>query len=112
MLDVYARFAEETLAIPVIRREVRGRAVSGRGRHVLHRGDDAGRQSAAGRTSHDLGQNSRRRTASSSRAAILTNQFAWSTSWGVSTRLVGALIMTHADDLAWSCRRRSRRCRS
>jgi len=66
----HARFAEETLAIPVIR-GVKSAAerFSGRGRHVLHRGDDAGRQSAAGRHVDDPDRTSRRRTASSSRAA-------------------------------------------
>src|SRR6185369_675734 len=50
-------------------------------------------------TSHDLGQNFAKTYGIQFQARDLTNQFAWGTSWGVSTRLVGMLIMTHADDL-------------
>src|SRR5207247_6320374 len=50
-------------------------------------------------TSHDLGQNFSKTYGIQFQAKDGTNQFAWGTSWGVSTRLVGMLIMTHADDL-------------
>ena len=80
-------------------REDRGRALPGRGADVLHRGDDAGPQGAAGRH-----QPLPRPELRARRASIQfldqngAQQHAWTTSWGVSTRLIGALIMTHSDD--------------
>jgi prolyl-tRNA synthetase len=55
-----------------------------------------GRALQAG-TSHNLGRTSRRRSTSSSRARQVAAA-RWTTSWGVSTRLIGGVIMTHGDD--------------
>jgi len=49
-------------------------------------------------TSHNLGQNFARSSISSSKRSMGGQEFAWNTSWGVSTRLVGGLVMTHGDD--------------
>ena len=66
--------------------------------HLLYRSADAGQQGAAGGHLHNLGQNF-------AKAFEVTYQndkggldYVWNTSWGVSTRLVGALVMTHGDD--------------
>jgi prolyl-tRNA synthetase len=64
----------------------------------LHRGHDAGRKSLQAGTSHFLGQNFAKAF-----DVLFTNkenkqEHVWATSWGVSTRLMGALIMTHSDD--------------
>ena len=54
-------------------------------------------------TSHNLGQNFARRSRSPSRPPTGELDHVWNTSWGVSTRLVGALIMTHGDDTGLVC---------
>ncbi len=100
MLDVYARFAEETLAIPVMKgvKSAAERFPGAVDTYCIEAMMQDGKALQAG-TSHDLGQNFAKTYGIQFQARDGTNQFAWSTSWGVSTRLVGALIMTHADDL-------------
>ena len=100
MLDVYATFAEDYMAIPVVQgRQDREREVRRRAAHLLHRGADAGQPGAAGRhvaqPGPELRQGLRR---ASSRTRPASGSYAWNTSWGVSTRLVGAVIMAHGDD--------------
>ena len=81
------------------RPEERWPEISRRGLHALHRGDDAGqaRRLQAG-TSHFLGQNFAKAFDVKFQNAAGQLEYAWATSWGVSTRLVGGLIMTHSDD--------------
>ncbi len=100
MLDVYARFTEETLAIPVIRgvKSSAERFPGAVDTYCIEAMMQDGKALQAG-TSHDLGQNFSKTYGIQFQARDGTNQHAWGTSWGVSTRLVGALIMTHADDL-------------
>jgi prolyl-tRNA synthetase len=102
MLDVYARFSEETLAIPVIRgvKSAAERFPGAVDTYCIEAMMQDGKALQAG-TSHDLGQNFAKTYGIQfqARDAGAGLQYAWSTSWGVSTRLVGALIMTHADDL-------------
>ena len=57
MLDVYTTFAEEFMAVPVIRRQDRAREVRRGDAHLLHRGADAGQPRLQAGTSHHLGQN-------------------------------------------------------
>jgi len=54
-------------------------------------------------TSHNLGQNFARAFEVTFQTANGDLDFVWNTSWGASTRLVGALIMTHSDDLGLVC---------
>ena len=65
----------------------------------MHRGTDARREGAAGRDVHYLGQN----FAKAYNVRFLNRdgelEHAYATSWGVSTRLIGGLIMQHGDDL-------------
>jgi prolyl-tRNA synthetase len=100
MLEVYARFAEDTLAIPVIKgvKSAAERFPGAVDTYCIEAMMQDGKALQAG-TSHDLGQNFAKTYGIQFQARDGSNQFAWGTSWGVSTRLVGALIMTHADDL-------------
>lgn len=99
MLGVYADFAENTLAIPVIQgvKTERERFAGALETYCIEGLMQDGKALQAG-TSHFLGQNFAK--AFDVRFATKDNkeEFVWATSWGVSTRLMGALIMTHSDD--------------
>jgi prolyl-tRNA synthetase len=99
MLDVYATFAEEVLAIPVIKGEkTEGERFPGAVRTYCIEAMMQDRKALQAGTSHYLGQN----FAKASNIKFLNEkgevEHAYTTSWGVSTRLIGGLIMTHADD--------------
>jgi prolyl-tRNA synthetase len=99
MLDVYADFAENWMALPVIKGEkTAGERFPGAERTFSIEAMMQDRKALQAGTSHFLGQN----FAKASNIQFLgpdgTQQYAWTTSWGVSTRLIGGLIMTHADD--------------
>ncbi len=99
MLDVYATFAEEWMAMPVIRgiKTANERFAGAIETYCIEALMQDGKALQAG-TSHFLGQN----FAKAFDVKFVTNEgkeeFVWATSWGVSTRLMGALIMTHSDD--------------
>jgi prolyl-tRNA synthetase len=99
MLDVYAAFAEDYLAIPVIRGEKSAaeRFPGAVATWTIEAMMQDGKALQAG-TAHFLGQNFSK--ASEIRYLDETGvlQYAWTTSWGVSTRLIGGLVMTHSDD--------------
>jgi len=99
MLDVYATFAEEFLAIPVIRgvKSASERFAGALETYCIEALMQDGKALQAG-TSHFLGQNFAK--AFDVKFTDKDNQehLVWATSWGVSTRLVGALIMAHSDD--------------
>jgi len=99
MLDVYADFAEQFLAIPVVKgRKTASEKFPGADTtYCIEALMQDGKALQAG-TSHNLGQNFAK--AFDIRFLGRDNQqhFAVTTSWGVSTRLIGALIMTHSDD--------------
>jgi prolyl-tRNA synthetase, family I len=99
MLDVYATFAHEWLALPVIKgaKTPNERFAGAEETLCIEALMQDGKALQAG-TSHFLGQNFAR-----SFDVQFTNkegklEYAWATSWGVSTRLMGALIMAHSDD--------------
>jgi prolyl-tRNA synthetase len=99
MLDVYARFAEEWLAMPVIKgvKTASERFAGAEDTYCIEAMMQDGKALQAG-TSHFLGQNFAKAF-----DVVFTNkenrqEHVWATSWGVSTRLMGALIMTHSDD--------------
>lgn len=99
MLDVYADFAENWLAMPVIKGEkTAGERFPGADQTFCIEAMMQDRKALQAGTSHFLGQNFAR----SSNIQFLDQdgqqKFAWTTSWGASTRLVGALIMSHSDD--------------
>ena len=99
MLDVYADFAENVLAIPIVKGEKTesekfpGAVVT----YCIEALMQDGKALQSG-TSHDLGQNFSKAFNIKFLGRDQQQQFAWTTSWGASTRLIGALIMTHSDD--------------
>ena len=99
MLDVYADFAEKVMVIPVVKgvKSPNERFAGALNTYSIEAMMQDGKALQAG-TSHFLGQN----FAKSFDVQFLTNEnkyeYVWATSWGVSTRLMGALIMTHSDD--------------
>ena len=99
MLDVYADFAENVMAMPVIKGEktVDERFPGAVSTLTIEAMMQDKKALQAG-TSHFLGQNFSRAQEIIYQDQEGQQQFAWTTSWGVSTRLVGALIMTHSDD--------------
>lgn len=99
MLDVYATFSEEVMAIPVIKgtKTASERFAGAVDTYCIEALMQDGKALQAG-TSHFLGQN----FAKAFDVKFLTKEnqqeYVWATSWGTSTRLVGALIMVHSDD--------------
>lgn len=99
MLDVYADFAETEAAIPVIKgRKSESEKFPGAVTSYTIEGMMGDKKALQMGTSHFLGQNFAR--AFEIRYLDKNNQlqYCWTTSWGVSTRLVGAIVMVHGDD--------------
>ncbi len=99
MLDVYRDFAEQYLAVPV----VRGRKTDSErfaGAHTTYCVEAMMQDGKALQfgTSHFLGDNFARAFGVKFTDQSNVEQFGWQTSWGVSTRMIGGLIMTHSDD--------------
>ncbi|MFO7617740.1 MAG: proline--tRNA ligase [Bacteroidales bacterium] len=99
ILDIYAEFAEKFLAVPVIkgRKTETERFAGALDTFCIEALMQDGKALQAG-TSHFLGQNFAKAfdVTYASREGKL--EYVWATSWGVSTRLVGALVMAHSDD--------------
>lgn len=99
MLDIYARFVEEYMALPVIRgvKTANERFAGAEDTYCIEALMQDGKALQAG-TSHFLGQNFAK--AFDVQFATKENkmEYVWATSWGVSTRLIGALVMAHSDD--------------
>jgi prolyl-tRNA synthetase len=99
MLDVYARFAREVLALPVIAgRKTAGERFPGAVDTLCIEAMVQDRKAVQAGTSHFLGQNFARAYNIKFLGRDNTEHFAWTTSWGVSTRLIGTVIMAHSDD--------------
>jgi prolyl-tRNA synthetase len=99
MLDVYATFAEEWMAVPVIKGEkTAGERFPGAEQTFCIEAMMQDRKALQAGTSHFLGQNFSRASEIQFLDQSGSHQYAWTTSWGVSTRLIGGLLMTHADD--------------
>ncbi len=99
MLDVYATFAEQWLAVPVIRGEkTEGERFPGAERTFSIEAMMQDRKALQAGTSHFLGRNFARASGIQFLDQTGQQQYAWTTSWGVSTRLIGGLLMTHSDD--------------
>lgn len=99
MLEVYARFAEEFMAMPVLRgvKSENERFAGAIETYCVEALMQDGKALQAG-TSHFLGQNFAKAFDVKFLNKSNQQEFVWATSWGVSTRLIGALIMTHSDD--------------
>ena len=99
MLDVYARFVEEYMAVPVIKgiKTPGERFAGAEETYCVEALMQDGKALQAG-TSHFLGQNFAKAFEVQFLNKENKQEYVWATSWGVSTRLVGALIMVHSDD--------------
>lgn len=99
MLDVYAEFAENFMAIPVIKgtKTESERFAGAEETYCIEAMMQDGKALQAG-TSHFLGQNFAKAFDVKYASKEGKEEYVWATSWGVSTRLMGALVMTHSDD--------------
>ena len=99
MLEVYATFAEEFMAVPVVRgrKSTNERFAGAEETYCIEAMMQDGRALQAG-TSHFLGQNFAKAFDVKFVSKENKQDYVWGTSWGVSTRLMGALIMAHSDD--------------
>ena len=99
MLDVYSEFANEHMAMPVIRgrKSESERFAGAEDTYCIEAMMQDGKALQAG-TSHFLGQNFAKAFDVKFADKEGKLEHVWATSWGVSTRLMGALIMTHSDD--------------
>lgn len=99
MLDVYRTFAEEYMAMPVLTGEKSaGERFPGAVHTFCIEAMMQDRKALQAGTSHFLGQNFAKASEIKFQSREGTEEYAWTTSWGVSTRLIGGMIMTHADD--------------
>jgi len=99
MLDVYADFAENYMAMPVIKGEkTAGERFPGAVNTYCIEAMMQDRKALQAGTSHFLGQNFSKASEIKYLSAEGSLEYAWTTSWGVSTRLIGAMVMTHSDD--------------
>lgn len=99
ILEIYRRLAEEYLAMPVHtgRKTAAQRFPGAIETYCIEAMMQDGRALQSG-TSHDLGQNFAKAFDVKFQSENNTEEYVWATSWGVSTRLIGGLIMTHSDD--------------
>jgi prolyl-tRNA synthetase len=99
MLDVYRDFAHEVMAVPVIQgtKTDNERFAGAVETTCIEALMQDGKALQAG-TSHDLGQNFGKAFNVTFQPEQGAREFVWQTSWGVSTRLVGAVVMAHSDD--------------
>ncbi|MDE6290649.1 MAG: proline--tRNA ligase, partial [Muribaculaceae bacterium] len=99
MLDVYADFAENYMAVPVIKgvKSPNERFAGAVDTYTIEAMMQDGKALQSG-TSHFLGQNFAKAFDVTYINKENKPEYVWATSWGVSTRLMGALIMTHSDD--------------
>ncbi len=99
MLEVYASFAEEYMALPVVRgvKSANERFAGAEDTYCIEALMQDGKALQAG-TSHFLGQNFAKAFDVQFRDKENNLDYVWATSWGVSTRLIGALVMAHSDD--------------
>ncbi len=99
MMHVYAEFAQNFMAIPVIKglKSETERFAGAEETYCIEALMQDGKALQAG-TSHFLGQNFAKAFDVKFANAEGKQEYVWGTSWGVSTRLMGALVMTHSDD--------------
>ncbi|HYG61346.1 MAG TPA: proline--tRNA ligase [Thermoanaerobaculia bacterium] len=99
MLDVYRDFSEDYLAVPVIRgRKTESERFPGADETFTIEAMMQDRKALQAGTSHFLGQNFAKASGIKFQSQAGTEEYAWTTSWGTSTRMIGGVIMTHSDD--------------
>ncbi|MBF0406675.1 MAG: proline--tRNA ligase [Candidatus Riflebacteria bacterium] len=99
MLEVYRNFAENTLALPVVTGEKsqKEKFAGALNTYTIEALMPDGQALQSG-TSHDLGQNFSKAFNIQFLDSDSERKLAWTTSWGMSTRIIGAIIMLHGDD--------------
>ena len=99
MINIYADFAEKYMAVPVIRgvKTPTERFAGALNTYTIEAMMQDGKALQSG-TSHNLGQNFAKAFDVTFANKDNKPEYVWANSWGVSTRLMGALIMTHSDD--------------
>ncbi len=99
MLEVYRRFAEDYMAIPVITGvKTESEKFAGALRTYCIEAMMGDKKALQAGTSHNLGQNFAKAFDVTFLDEKGDRKFVWATSWGVSTRLIGAIVMAHGDD--------------
>lgn len=99
MLEVYRTFAEEYLAMPVLAgRKSESEKFAGAVRTYSIEAMMQDKRALQAGTSHNLGQNFAKAFNTQFQGRDGKQHYVWQTSWGVSTRLIGGLILTHSDD--------------
>ncbi|MFW5883559.1 MAG: His/Gly/Thr/Pro-type tRNA ligase C-terminal domain-containing protein, partial [Verrucomicrobiota bacterium] len=99
MIEVYADFAREVMAMPVVPgRKTEGEKFPGAEYTYTIEAMMQDKRALQSGTSHFMGQNFARALGIKFQSEQGVEEHAWTTSWGVSTRLIGGLIMTHSDD--------------
>ncbi|GAB4836640.1 Proline--tRNA ligase, chloroplastic/mitochondrial [Ancistrocladus abbreviatus] len=99
MIDIYTKFAYEQAAIPVIAgRKSKVETFAGASKTYTIEGMMGDRKALQAGTSHNLGQNFSRAFGTQFTDEDGQRQYVWQTSWAISTRFVGGIIMTHGDD--------------
>jgi len=99
ILDIYRRFAEDFMAVPVIPGlKTDAEKFAGAVRTYCIEAMTQDKRAIQAGTSHMLGQNFAKAFDVTYQDDAGQRQFVWATSWGVSTRLIGALVMAHSDD--------------
>jgi len=104
MLGVYRKFQEDWMAMPVITgRKTESEKFAGALRTYALEALMQDNKALQAGTSHNLGQNFSKAFNLQYQTAAGGLEFAWNTSWGVSTRMIGGLVMTHSDDHGLVC---------
>lgn len=99
MLDVYTRFVQDYLGMPVVKgRKTATERFPGAVDTLCIEAMMQDRRALQAGTSHFLGQNFAKASGIKFQTPEEKEEFAWTTSWGSSTRMIGGLIMTHGDD--------------
>jgi prolyl-tRNA synthetase len=99
MLDVYATFAQDYMAMPVVKGvKTESEKFPGAFKTLCIEAMMQDARALQAGTSHHLGQNFAKAFDVTFQTETGDREFVWATSWGVSTRLIGALIMCHSDD--------------
>src|SRR5213075_3159914 len=104
MLGVYRKFQEDWMAMPVITgRKTESEKFAGALRTYALEALMQDNKSLQAGTSHNLGQNFAKAFNLQYQTTAGGLEYAWNTSWGVSTRMIGGLVMTHSDDNGLVC---------
>ncbi|MGD9824513.1 proline--tRNA ligase, partial [Desulfobacter sp.] len=99
MLDIYARFVEERLAMPVVKgRKSESERFPGADDTTCIESMMQDKRALQTGTSHFLGQNFAKSSNIKFQNEAGQDAYAWTTSWGTSTRMIGGMIMVHSDD--------------